>query len=79
MTRQWLIALGASIAMLLGIAGVAVAARSATIVGGVGASGIVRDTGHRIIIRDDWCMQSEDSCRINFRPNGAWVLVRRVP
>lgn len=35
--------------------------------------------GTFIVIDDPWCSQSEDSCTIDYRADGTWVLRRVVP
>lgn len=72
--RQAACAIGATLALMAAIVVVAFAARHyqhTPIPTGPGT--------HAAIIRDTWCMRSEDSCRMNFRRSGVWVLTRVRP
>lgn len=39
----------------------------------------VSATSEGTVIHDPWCQSSEDSCIVNFRPSGVWVLRRVTP
>lgn len=43
--------------------------------GAVSASATATGT----VIHDPWCEQSEDSCAMDYRANGSWVVTRVVP
>lgn len=65
-------------AVLLGA--IAVAFVFVTFIGGHDEGTVeVAKPGTVIVIDDPWCSQSEDSCTIDFRADGTWVLKRVVP
>lgn len=84
--RQYIYAALASLAVLgmLGaiVIGAALAYRPALPdVSGANAHGAVtvHSTTTGTVVRDPWCIQSEDSCRVNYRPSGLWVIRRVSP
>lgn len=58
--------------VVIGVAGVIVS-------GSFRSASAAPGPGTKIVIDDPWCSQSEDSCTVDFLPNGKWVLHRIVP
>lgn len=77
-TRQLIYAMGASLALLACLACIAVGASIAYHTPTTPGAHLGRQ-GNHLIVRSAWCAQSEDSCRMNFRPGGAWVLREVTP
>lgn len=77
--RQGAIALAAACALLAAIAAVAVYAHTRMAADPPQGGVRIHTTDNGTVIADPWCMRSEDSCAMRFRPSGMWVLVRVTP
>lgn len=77
--------LAGAVAVGVAVVGVILAAAFANVIYGTHHapqhSGGVRvsEMSSGTVIHDPWCERSEDSCAIDYRRNGTWVVSRVVP